>query len=63
MRTLNLDEAAIFLKIPTEHVISKVESGILPGAKLNNDFIFIDVDLVTTSEAITNLQLIAPYQK
>jgi len=46
MRTLNLDEAAIFLKIPTEHVISKVESGILPGAKLNNDFIFIDVDLV-----------------
>lgn len=46
MRTLNLDEAAIFLKIPTDHVVSKVESGILPGAKINNDFIFIDVDLV-----------------
>jgi hypothetical protein len=46
MRTLNLDEAALFLKIPTDHVVSKVESGILPGAKINNDFIFIDVDLV-----------------
>jgi hypothetical protein len=46
MRTLNLDEAAIFLKIPTDHVVSKVESGILPGAKINNDFIVIDGDLV-----------------
>ena len=45
MRTLNLDEAALFLKLPIDHIISEVESGLLPGAKLNNDFIFIDEDL------------------
>ena len=45
MRTLNLDEAALFLKLPIDHIISGVESGLLPGAKLNNDFIFIDEDL------------------
>lgn len=47
MRTLNLDEASSFLKIPTDHIIQKVENGIIPGAKLNNDFVFIDADLIS----------------
>lgn len=47
MRTLNLDEAALFLRLPIDHIISEVESGLLPGAKLNNDFIFIDEDLTS----------------
>ena len=47
MRTLNLEEAALFLKLPIDHIISEVESGLLPGAKLNNGFIFLDEDLTS----------------
>ena len=47
MRTLNLDEAALFLRLPIDQIISEVESGLLPGAKLNNNFIFIDEDLTS----------------
>ena len=47
MRTLNLDEAALFLKIPTDQIINKVELGIIPGAKLENELVFIDVDLIS----------------
>ncbi|MES2547155.1 MAG: phage integrase SAM-like domain-containing protein [Pseudomonadota bacterium] len=47
MRTLNLEEAALFLKLPIDYIISEVESGLLPGAKLSDDFIFIDEDLTS----------------
>lgn len=47
MKTLNLKEAALFLKISIKQVISAVESGTLPAAKLNNDLIFIDEDLIS----------------
>jgi len=47
MRTLNIDEASLFLRLPIDQIISEVESGLLPGAKLNNDFIFIDEDLTS----------------
>lgn len=45
MRTLTLDEASIFLHLSPHDILSRVETGHLPGAKLNDEFLFIDTDL------------------
>ena len=42
---MTLDEASSFLHLSLQDVINQVETGRLPGAKLNNKFIFLDVDL------------------
>ena len=47
MRTLNLHEASFFLKLPIDHIITEVQSGLIPGAKFNDDFIFIEEDLTS----------------
>ena len=47
MRTLNLEEASFFLKLPIDHIITEVQSGLIPGAKFNDDFIFIEEDLTS----------------
>ena len=45
MRTLSLDEASSFLRLSPHEIITQVELGRLPGAKFNNELIFIDLDL------------------
>jgi hypothetical protein len=45
VRTLSLDEASSFLRLPPHEIITQVELGRLPGAKFNNELIFIDLDL------------------
>ena len=45
MRTLNLEEASIFLKLPTDQIIGRITSDNLPAAKLSGELIFIDTDL------------------
>jgi hypothetical protein len=45
MRTFNLNQASDFLRMPIDMIIAEYEAGTLPAAKLNNDLIFIDVDL------------------
>ncbi len=45
MRTLTLDEACSFLRLPSHEIIARVETGHLPGAMLNHELLFIDVDL------------------
>ena len=45
MRTLSLDEASSFLRLAPQEIMCKVDSGLLPGAKVNNELIFIDTDL------------------
>lgn len=45
MKTLSLEEASSFLRLPSQEIITQVEMGRLPGAKLNDELIFIDVDL------------------
>ena len=46
MKTLSLEEASSFLRLPSHEIINQVEMGRLPGAKLNDELIFIDIDLV-----------------
>jgi len=36
MKTMTLDEASSFLHLSLQDVINQVETGRLPGAKLNN---------------------------
>ncbi|MBC7787809.1 MAG: phage integrase SAM-like domain-containing protein [Methylophilaceae bacterium] len=45
MRTLTLDEASSFLRLAPQEIMYKVEIGLLPGATLNNELLFIDTDL------------------
>ncbi|MDV6344783.1 helix-turn-helix domain-containing protein [Nitrosomonas sp. Is37] len=45
MKTLNLEEAAQFLKLHPEEVRRRVKAGIIPGAKLGKRWAFIDDDL------------------
>jgi len=45
MRTLDLQEAAIFLKMHKEEVRRRAKLGILPGAKIGKCWVFIDDDL------------------
>ena len=45
MKTLNLDEAAQFLKLHPEEVRRRAKAGIIPGAKLGKRWVFIEEDL------------------
>jgi hypothetical protein len=45
MMTLNLDEAASFLRLTVNEILSRVATGSLPAAKMNDEFLFIDTDL------------------
>ncbi|ADI30916.1 hypothetical protein [Methylotenera versatilis] len=45
MKTLTLDEASHFLRLAPQEIMSKVETGHLPGAKINDELLFIDSDL------------------
>ena len=46
VRTLNLEEAASFLKIHPETLRQKVKAGEIPGAKIGKAYVFIESDLV-----------------
>ncbi len=46
MRTLNLKEAALFLKLHPEEVRRRAKAGIIPGVKLGKCWVFIEDDLV-----------------
>lgn len=45
MKTLNLSEAAQFLKLHPEEVRRRAKAGIIPGAKLGKRWAFIEDDL------------------
>jgi hypothetical protein len=45
MRTLDLREAATFLKLHPEEVRRRARMGVLPGAKAGKRWVFIDLDL------------------
>ncbi|HMV11774.1 MAG TPA: helix-turn-helix domain-containing protein [Nitrosomonas sp.] len=45
MKTLNLTEAAQFLKLHPEEVRRRAKAGIIPGAKLGKRWAFIEDDL------------------
>ena len=45
MKTLNLEEAAQFLKLHPEEVRRRAKAGIIPGAKLGKRWVFIEEDL------------------
>lgn len=47
MRTLNLVEAADFLKMPIDKIINEVKAGNIPAADIDEDFVFIDEDLTS----------------
>ncbi|MXS81527.1 helix-turn-helix domain-containing protein [Nitrosomonas oligotropha] len=46
MKTLNLDEAAQFLRMHPEEVRRRAKAGIIPGAKVGKCWVFIEDDLV-----------------
>ena len=46
MNTLDLEEAAAFLKCSDDTIRELVASGQLPGAKVGRKWVFIDVDLL-----------------
>jgi len=45
MITLNLKEAAAFLRLHPEELRRKAKAGIIPGAKAGRCWVFIDLDL------------------
>ena len=45
MRTLNLQQAAQFLKLHPVTVLERARAGIIPGAKVGKRWVFIDEDL------------------
>jgi len=46
MRTLDLQEAALFLKMHPEEVRRRARSGVVPGAKAGKRWVFLEDDLV-----------------
>ncbi len=46
MNTLNLQEAAAFLKIHPVTLGEKARLGIIPGTKIGKCWVFVDVDLI-----------------
>lgn len=46
MKTLNLEEAAQFLKMHLEEVRRRAKAGIIPGAKVGKCWVFVEDDLV-----------------
>ncbi|MBY0377317.1 MAG: helix-turn-helix domain-containing protein, partial [Gammaproteobacteria bacterium] len=72
MRTLTLDEASSFLRLPTHEIISRIETGHLPAAKLGEELLFIDADLADylrghyrpiIDKAISSLNITSPIIK
>jgi len=47
MRTLNIDEAALLLKLHPEELRRRAKLGVLPAAKIGRSWVFIENDLVT----------------
>tara|TARA_R110002073_G_scaffold223754_1_gene383935 strand:- start:200 stop:511 length:312 start_codon:yes stop_codon:yes gene_type:complete len=45
MKTLNLDDAAQFLKLHPEEARRRTKAGIIPGVKLGKRWVFIEDDL------------------
>jgi len=45
MKTLDLSEAAAFLKMHPEEVRRRAKLGLIPGAKAGRAWVFIDEDL------------------
>lgn len=52
MRTLNLSEAAAFLKMHPEEVRRRAKMGVIPGAKAGRAWVFIDLDLADWLRAL-----------
>lgn len=46
METMNLQEAATFLKIHPVTLCSKAAQGIIPGARVGKRWVFVKVDLI-----------------
>jgi excisionase family DNA binding protein len=46
MKSLTLEEAALFLKMHPEEVRRRAKAGIIPGVKLGKRWVFIEDDLV-----------------
>ena len=46
MNTLNLQEAAVFLKIHPVTLGVKARTGEIPGSKIGKCWVFVDIDLV-----------------
>jgi DNA binding domain, excisionase family len=46
MNTLDLEEAAAFLKCSDDTIRELVASGELPGAKVGRKWVFVDIDLI-----------------
>lgn len=46
MDTLNLQEAADFLKIHPVTLLEKANAGIVPGAKIGKRWVFVKIDLI-----------------
>ena len=46
MRTLGLEDAAIFLRMHPEEVRSRAKRGFIPGAKVGRCWVFLESDLV-----------------
>jgi hypothetical protein len=46
LRTLNLDEAAAFLRMHAEELRSRTKRGLIPGAKTGRRWVFLEIDLV-----------------
>ena len=45
MRTLNLEQAAQFLKLHRVTVLERARAGIIPGAKMGKRWVFLEDDL------------------
>ncbi|PPC88686.1 MAG: multidrug DMT transporter permease [Methylotenera sp.] len=47
MNTLNLQQAAVFLKIHPVTLGDKARTGEIPGAKIGKCWVFVDIDLIS----------------
>lgn len=56
METLNLEEAATFLKIHPVTLGSKAAQGVIPGARVGKRWVFVKVDLIDHIRAQYSLQ-------
>ena len=60
MRTLNLDEAAEFLKLCRDEIRRRARLGLLPGAKAGRRWIFIESDLADYLRSLYIAPTLAP---
>jgi hypothetical protein len=56
MNTLNLIEAARFLKMHPEELRSRAKRGLIPGAKTGRRWVFIEADLAQYVRSLYPLQ-------